>query len=291
MSSARKGLLFFLATMVVFALQDGVSKILAQQHSPIMIVMIRYWAFAAFVVAVSASRPGGLVAAVRTKRPFVQAARGLLLAFQIMLMTYSFAVLGLAVSHSVLAVYPLLIAAFGAFLLGERVSLAQWLAVAVGFVGVLILVDPSAAEFDPRAAIPLVGALMFATYSVLTRWVGSADAPSVSFFYTGVFGALGSSLLGPFFWSEMTGAEWGWMALLCVLGASGHYLLIRAYENSEAGALQPFAYLQLVIASFLGVGFLGEQFEARLLLGASIVVAAGLFALLWGRYAALRKTA
>lgn len=283
MGADRRGLVFFLGTMLIFATQDGVSKLLAEEHSPIMVVMIRFWAFAAFVIALSAARPGGVRGAARTRRPAAQAARGVLLSFQIMLITYSFAELGLAETHAVNAVYPLLIAAFGALLLGERIALAQWTAIGLGFAGVLVLMAPGGDVFDPLALLPLVCAVMFAVYSTLTRWVSRYDAPAVSFFYTGVVGAIGSSLVGPFFWSAMSATEWMWMALLCVLGVSGHFMLIKAYEHSEAGGLQPFAYLQLVAAALIGVVFFREALDDRLILGAAIVISAGLFALLWRR--------
>lgn len=287
MAPSPRGVGFMLGAITVFSLQDGVSKLLAENHAPVFVVMIRYWAFAAFVIALSAGRPGGVRRAGETRRPGVQILRGLLLAAQIVVMTGSFAWLGLAESHAVMAVYPLLIAALGALVLGERVEGAQWAAIGVGFLGVLILLQPGVGVFDPLALLPLLGAAMFAVYSVLTRWVGRTDAPSVSFFYTGVAGAAGITLVGPFFMSAMTAEEWAWMALLCVLGASGHYLLIRAYEAAEAAALQPFAYLQLVLTSIIGALFFNEIVDAPLVLGAAIVVGSGLFAL-WRQRRALR---
>lgn len=278
MTPTLRGILFMIATMTVFSLQDGVSKLLALEHPPIFIVMLRYWAFAGFAVLVSQARPGGVRGSARTARPLIQVVRGLLLVVQICLMTYSFATLGLAETHAVMAIYPLLIAGMGALLLKERVDGAQWAAIAVGFVGVIILLDPGARVFDPRALIPLLCAGMFAAYGILTRWVGGTDPPSVSFFYTGVTGAAGITLVGPFFWSDMTDGQWAWMALLCVLGMSGHFLLIKAYETAEASVLQPFAYLQLVMTSVIGVLAFAEVLDAPLLIGSAIVVGAGLFA-------------
>lgn len=278
-----RGLLFFLATMAVFAAQDGISKLLAEDYPPVFIVMIRYWAFAAFVLAVSQTRPGGIRRVSRSARPFVQILRGILLVTQICLMTFSFVVLGLAESHAIFAVYPLLIAAMGAFFLGEQVSGAQWAAIATGFIGVIVLLKPGAGVFDPLALIPVVCAFGFAAYAVLTRWVGGYDRPYVSFFWTGVAGAVGITLVGPFYWTGMTGAHWVWMAVLCFTGAFGHFLLIKAYEYAEASGLQPFAYIQLVLASAIGVVFFAETLTVTLLIGSGVIVAAGLFTLLWQR--------
>ncbi|MEM8878917.1 MAG: DMT family transporter [Pseudomonadota bacterium] len=279
MNEGYRGIALMLAAMTVFASQDGISRLLAEDVPPLFIVMIRYWAFAAFVVALSAARPGGVRAQAQTARPVAQVMRGLMLVAQIVLITYSFVALGLAETHALMAVYPLLIAAMGALFLGERVDAMQWAAIGAGFVGVLILLQPTGDVFDIRALIPVFCAFVFAGYGVMTRWVGQVDRPSVSFFYTGVAGAVGITLIGPFFWSEMTGPQWAWMALLCVTGAGGHFLLIKAYEVSEAARLQPFAYWQLVLASIIGVLAFGEVLDLPLLAGTAIVVAAGLFTL------------
>ncbi|MEO0673136.1 MAG: DMT family transporter [Pseudomonadota bacterium] len=277
--NASRGIAFMIGTMLVFSTQDGVSRLLAEHYPPIFIVMIRYWAFALFVIAFAAAQPGGLATTVRTKHPLAQVFRGLLLAAQISLLTYSFAKLGLGETHAIMAINPLLIAAAGALLLGERVILAQWLAVAVGFVGVVILVTPTSGVFDWLALIPFACAIMFAVYGILTRWVGKDDLPATSFFYTGMGGAVGMSLIGPFYWTEMTGPHWAWMGLLCLLGMSGHYLLIKAYEATEAATLQPFAYLQLALTSVIGVLIFSETIDAPFLIGSGLIVAAGLFAL------------
>lgn len=279
------GPLFMVAAVTVFAVQDGISKLLVLEHPPVFIAMLRYWAFAAFVIALSATRPGGVRAAARSARPWVQILRGCLLAAQIVLVTFSFAAVGLAETHAVMAFTPLLVAAMGATFLGERVTARGWAAIAAGAAGVLFLLAPKLAASEGGAAdgpgllalTPLACAVIFASYNALTRWVGDRDPPSVSFFYTGVAGCAVLSLIGPFYWSELQGAEWGWMALLCVTGAGGHYLLIKAYERSEAARLQPIAYLQAVLASAIGVLAFAEPLTAWLLVGGGVVIAAGLY--------------
>ena len=85
--------------------------------------------------------------------------------------------------------------------------------------------------------------------------------------------------VGLFHWQPMVPADWGWMAMLCVMGASGHWLLIRCYEVAEASAVQPFTYLHLVFGAILGVTVFGEVLRANVLAGTIIVVGAGLFTL------------
>lgn len=281
----RIGIAFMIITMIVFSVQDGITRLLAAHYPPIMIVMVRYWAFALFVTALSSRQPGGLKTVARTSHPLLQMTRGVMLAFQICMVTFSFDRLGLGETHAIMAICPLLIAAGGAIFLGERITISQWLAIGAGFCGVVVLVAPGDGVFDPVALIPLLCAVMFAAYGVLTRYVGRHDPPGTSFFYTGMGGAIGMTLVGPMFWTPMASEHWLWMAALCVTGATGHFLLIKAYEVAEAGSLQPFAYLQLALTSLIGVVIFGEVVDARFLIGAGVIVAAGLLA-----YASVRRS-
>ncbi|WP_137701167.1 DMT family transporter [Marimonas lutisalis] len=277
--NTRLGILLMVATSLVFAMQDGISRHLAGEYNTLMVVTIRYWFFAAFVMTVAARKAGGLSRAAATKQPTIQIFRGLLLAAEICLAIWGFTLLGLVESHAVFACYPLLVAALSGPVLGESVGWRRWTAIGVGFLGVIVILRPGFAVFSPYALIPFVSALMFALYGLLTRYVARRDTAATSFFWTGVTGAIALTPVGLYTWQPMTGADWGWMAMLCMTGAFGHFLLIRAYEVAEASAVQPFAYLQLVFASGVGVLIFNEVIELPVAVGAGIIVAAGLFTL------------
>jgi len=278
-NDVRLGILLMVATTLVFAMQDGISRHLAANYNVIMVVMVRYWFFAAFVVAISARRAGGLRAAAATRQPALQILRGLVLVAEICVMVLGFVYLGLVESHAIFASYPLLVAALSGPVLGERVGWRRWTAIAVGFVGVLVILQPGVTVFAPQALIPLTAAALFALYGLLTRYAARRDSAATSFFWTGVTGAVAISIAGPWVWEPMTPGDWAWMGLLCVSGATGHFLLIKTYEVAEASAVQPFAYLQLVFASMIGVAIFGETVAPHVALGAAIVVAAGIFTL------------
>ena len=274
----RRGIALMVMAMLVFAAQDGVSKHLATHYSPIFVTMVRYWFFALFVVALSARKAGGLRAAATTGLPVLQVFRGLLLALEIVVMISAFAMIGLVESHAIFAGYTLIVTALSGPVLGERVGWRRWAAIAVGMVGVLIILRPGAAMFQPGALVALLATAMFAGYHLATRYANRVDGSTTSFFYTGVAGAAAMTALGPFFWTPMQGAaDWGWMGALCVTGMLGHYLLIRALDAAEASAVQPFAYLQLVFASAIGVSVYDEALPLEVVLGAALVVGAGLF--------------
>ena len=278
-NNVRLGILLMVLVSLIFAVQDGLSRHLASEYNVYMIVMIRYWFFAAFVIAIASRHSGGLKAAARTRQPLLQAFRGLLLAAEICVMVTSFTVLGLVESHAIFACYPLLVAALSGPVLGEYVGWRRWLAIGIGAVGVLVMLKPGAGVFEAAALVPLTSATMFALYGLLTRYAGRRDSTATSFFWTGTVGGLAMTVVGVWYWEPMVAADWGWMGLLCLTGVTGHWLLIRCYEVAEASAVQPFAYFQLVFGAAVGIAVFGEALKINVALGAAIVVGAGLFTL------------
>jgi drug/metabolite transporter (DMT)-like permease len=276
-NNARLGIVLMVAAVVIFAVQDGFSRYLASEYNVIMIVMIRYWFFAAFVIAIAKRQAGSIRAAARTSQPFLQGFRGLLLAAEICVSLVAFVLLGLVETHAIFTCYPLLVAALSGPVLGEYVGWRRWIAIAIGFVGVLIVLQPGYGVFDPFAIIPFVAALMFALYSLLTRYAARKDSTATSFFWTGVPGAIVMTAVGLWFWEPMTGYDWLFMIALCISGVSGHWLLIRCYEVAEASAVQPFAYLHLIFISAIGVFVFQEAITLNIVIGAGIIVLAGLF--------------
>lgn len=278
-NNVSAGIAFMVGATIVFALQDGISRHLAGNYNTYMVVMIRYWFFAAFVIAIAARSQGGLRAAARTEQPGLQVLRGVLLAAEVCIAVYGFTILGLIESQAVFICYPLLVSALSGPILGEKVGWRRWAAIAVGFVGVMIILQPGIGVFDPAAAIPLFSALLFALYGLLTRFAARKDSTATSFFWTGVVGAVFMTCIGIWFWEPMTPSDWRWMGLLCMTGAFGHWLLIKCYELAEASAVQPFAYFHLIWAAILGLLIFSETIRANVAVGATIIVAAGLFTL------------
>ena len=282
------GIWLMVAVTFIFAVQDGISRYLADEYNVFMIVMIRYWFFALFVVTLASRMAGGVRNAARSGVTKTQMFRAALLALEIYVAIISFVVLGLVEAHAVFATYPLLIAALSGPVLGEKVGWRRWVAIGIGFTGVLVILEPGIGVFRPEALIPLLAALMFALYGLITRYVARFDSAAVSFFWTGVIGAAVTTAVGVWYWEPMSAPHWIWMGALCLTSASSHFLLIRAYEVAEASAIQPFAYLQLVFAATIGLTVFGETLRPNVAVGAAIVVCAGLFTLWRARVAEAR---
>jgi len=271
-----RGVAFMVATTMIFAAQDGLSKALADNHSAVFVTMWRYWAFGAVCLFLLWRK--GFRAGLTSGQPRLQIARGVLLALEICVAIAAFALLGLAPSHAIFAFMPLLVVALSGPVLGEKVGWRRWTAVGVGLVGMMLIIRPGTRELTPELGVAIIAMVMFASYQLMTRRVARTDAAMTSFYYTGVFGALTMTFIGPWFWSAMTGTEIVMMAILCITGMSGHFLLIKAFEAAEASAIQPFTYLQTVAASAIGVVVFGEVVSPWTILGGAIVIGAGLFA-------------
>ena len=277
--NTRLGIVLMVGTTFVFAVQDGLSLHLSSTYNVYMVVMVRYWFFAAFVITISAKQVGGIRNVARTHQPYLQGFRGVLLATEICVMVTGFTYLGLVESLAIFSSYTLIVAAMSGPILGEIVGWRRWMAIFAGLCGVLIILKPGMGVFSVYAIIPLIAASMFALYSLLTRYVARQDSTATSFFWTGVTGCIVMTFVGMFHLEDMIPADWLLMLCLCFTGATGHWLLIRCYEVAEASAVQPFTYLQLVFGAAIGVMVFGEVIETNVAVGAVLVVAAGLFTL------------
>ncbi len=278
-NDTRTGIWLMVVTTFIFAMQDGISRHLAEAYNTYMVIMIRYWFFAAFVIGIARLQAGSIKKAAATTQPVVQGFRAAILALEVLVMVQGFVYLGLVESHAVFACYPLLIAALSGPVLGEYVGWRRWAAIGVGFIGVIIILQPSGGVFSPYAAIPLLAAFMFALYGLLNRYVARKDSAATTFFWTGVVGAVVTTAIGIWHWEPMSQTDWMWMGVLCLTASLAHWTLIKAYEAAEASAVQPCAFLQLVFASALGVTVFGDTIRTNVVLGAVIIVSAGLFTL------------
>lgn len=278
-NNPARGIALMVTAMLIFAIQDGLSRHLAERYGAITVTAIRYWFFGAFVLVYSVARGGGLRQVARSHHLGLQIFRGVLLAIEIIVTITAFVLLGLVETHALFSAYPLIVVAIAGPLLGETQNARQRWAILGGFIGVLIILRPGAQVFDPAALIALFAALLFAVYQIVTRYVARDDSAMTSFFWTGVAGAGAMTLIVPFFWTPLRGEDFGYMGALCLTSVLGHYLLIRALDTTGASVIQPFAYLQLVFVAVIGIAVFGEFPDIWTVLGALLIIATGLIAL------------
>jgi drug/metabolite transporter (DMT)-like permease len=281
-----KGIWLMVAAVACFAAQDGFARHLATEYNTLMIVMIRYWVFAGFVLFLASRNREGIRASIRTARPWTHALRGTLLVAEVALIVWGYTLIGLIESHAVFAVCPLLIAALSGPLLGEKVGWQRWAAIGAGLVGVLIVLRPTSGVFAWAALLPLAAALMFAVYSILTRATARNEPVFAGFFWSAIVGAAFATVLGLPNWQPVQGADLFLLACYCGLAMLSHWLLTKCYEYAQANVVQPYSYLQIVFVSIVGIVIYDERLAPAVAIGAAVIVAAGIYSLTTERRAA-----
>lgn len=271
------GIAIMVLALFLLSSMDAIAKHLTETLATPQILAIRFWIFFVFASAV-ASR-NGLRRAATSRRPGVQALRALILVVEMSAFLYAFSRMPLADVHAIAAVSPLIVMALAALFLGERIGPRRWTAVAMGFVGVMIIIRPGAGVFDPISLVPFFAAFGWALYQVLLRAVAAYDPPETTTLFTAAVGVVCFSAAAPFVWSAPDGAGWAWLAAIGVLGSIGHFLLPVAYRFAPASTLQPFAYTMPLWAGVLGWVVFGDIPDLWTIVGGAVIVASGLYAL------------
>jgi drug/metabolite transporter (DMT)-like permease len=269
------GALYTMLAMLGFASMDAISKWLVADYAIGQMMWIRYAVFCVFAWFVVRRR--GFITATRSQRPWLQGGRALLAVVESAIFVLAFNYLPLADTHAVAATSPLIVIALGALFLGERAGLARWLAVAVAFVGMLMIVRPGLKTFDWPVLLPLLGAILWAAYQVLVRLCSRTDSPDTTLVWSAFIAFGATTLVGPWQWRWPDATAWGLLITIALLGALSHYALIKALDHAEAGAVQPYSYTLLVWAAVLGALVFGDVPDHWTLAGAAIIVASGLY--------------
>jgi len=264
-----------LFAIVIFGIQDAVSKSLVQTHSPFQLAMIRFWAFAAFSLVLVA-RQGPLKEAFRSKYPWLQWLRALLLVVDIWAFAIALKTVPLAELQAVVLVYPLMATLVAVPILGEKVGVFRMVAVFIGFCGALVIVRPGGLPIDGGVLFAMLSAASYAVYIALTRKVSSTDTTATSMVYVGVGGLILTTAVGVFFWEPMDLAAMLQMGLVMVTSTAAHGLMMVALSRAPASTLQPFNYFALPWGIFLSYQFFGHLIDPVALIGGGVIVGAGL---------------
>ena len=277
------GIGLMVVTTFMFSTMDGVSRYLAENNNVFTLVTMRYW-FIAIVMAITCLFvKDSFQKILYTKQPFTQFSRGLILSLNNCLVVYTFTLLGLVETHAIIACYPLIVAGLSVPFLGEKFGWRRWTAIFVGFVGVIIILRPTTNVISEGAIYALVGAIMFAVYLILTRYVSRLDKAITSFFWAGIGGSVTMTIISFFIWEDILKEDLLWLLIMCLLSASSHFMMVKTLQVAEASVIQPFSYLQLVFGSIIGVTIFSESIDLMIVVGVTIVIGAGLFTA-WREY-------
>lgn len=270
-----RGITIMVATMLVFACQDGITKLLAQRFEPPQIIWVRFTAF--FLFGLWLVRGDGLRRAFHSIRPWLQLTRGVVLVTEMLGFVLAVRYLPLAETHAIMSSTPLMVTVLSIPLLREAVGLRRWAAVLIGFAGVLLILRPGMGVMQAGTGVALGVAFLYALFIVVTRMTSRVDGAGTTLVWTGAVGLVSMTVVAPFVWVWPDTQEWLLLGAVAVLGTTSHWLFIKALECAPASVLQPYSYTILVWATLVGwIGF-GDFPDGFTMAGAAVIVASGMY--------------
>ena len=266
------GIALMLGAMAVLPFLDVVAKTLGNQGMPILQIVWARMAFGALLTLPFTLRHGG-TAAIRPDRPAYHTLRAALLVAATFLFFSALKYLPIADALAIFFVQPLILTAISPFVLGEKVGPRRWAAVAVGFVGTLIIIRPGFTELNPGSFLALGAGAALAIYFAMTRRISGSAPAMVTTFHTSLMGTILTTLAVLPLWEPPTATQWGLLFLIGLIATVGHYLIVRAYDHAEASLLAPLAYTEMVMATFAGWWFFGDFPDGWTFVGVAILIA------------------
>lgn len=258
-----------------FTITDMLAKWLGQDYAAVEILFFRYF-FGLLPIAVLVWHSGGL-AALRTQRPGLHTLRAVLLFVALYLFFEALQRIPLADAIAAAFTAPLFITAMSGPVLGETVGVRRWVAVVTGFIGVLIILRPGSASFDPAILLVLGSAFSFSLMVLLTRRMTRTESNVVLVTYSTLGAGLASLPFLAFVWQAPAGEDMGLFLLLGIIGSIAAYLIVAAYRNAPVAIIAPFDYTALIWGVIFGWLIWNDQPELPVWIGATIVCSSGVY--------------
>lgn len=288
--TVMQGVAIMLFAMVILPGMDVIAKYMAvvEGMAPAQVTFYRF--FFQLVATLPLLLTMGGIRALRPKRLWLNLLRGVLLAAAALFFFISVKYMPLADVFAIYFVEPFILTCLSALILREKVDWRRWLAIAIGFAGAMIVIQPSFAAFGATSLLPVACATVFAFYLLLNRAVGTADSPLTMQTIAGIGGtlfmvgviAIGDGFGVVDFEPSLPRTSLGWV-LVIILGALsgyGHLLVVKAFQAAPVSLLAPFAYFEIVTATALGYLIFGDFPSLSKWLGIAIIVVSGLF-MIW----------
>ena len=270
----RRGILWMVLTMFIFASINAVAKTLAESYPVAQVMWARYAFHVALLVLLLRDR---LFRIVVSGALGLQFTRSVLMVSTTGLYFAALHLLPLADVGAVMYVAPLIVTLLSVPLLGESVGPRRWAGVCVGFLGALVVIRPGGGVMQVAAFLPLAAAVLHALYQITTRKVSAVDSPMTSLVYTALVGAIVTTVWVPVVWVAPDIRGWTLMMLIGLLGGSGHFALIKAFQAAPAATVTPFGYTTLIWLTAYGYVLFGDLPDRMTVVGALIIVMSGLY--------------
>lgn len=278
LSQQNRAILFMIGAIFCFSCMDAIAKGISLRSGPVMALWARYTGQMIFVLILVAPR---LKTVVRTNYPGFQFLRSVFLLCATASFFTGLSYLGLAEMTAIMDVNPVLITLGAALFLGESLGPRRIAGIGVALIGAMIIIRPGSGVFSWAAIFPLSAAVFYSAYSLATRYIGAREDPWTSLVYAALLGSFVTSALVIWNWQTPDMITILLMLALAMVGTCGQLFFIRAFSEGEAAMLAPFAYIGLIFATLWGALAYGEFPDLWTMVGAVVVVGAGLY--VWHR--------
>lgn len=275
--SPLRGVALMMIAVALYSIMDALVKGLAQIYHPFQVAFFR-GLFALVPIGVMIGLRGG-VGQLATRRIGGHAVRSAFGIVALLSFFYAFGHMKLADVVAIGFAAPLFITALSVPMLGERVGWRRWTAVVVGFLGVILVVDPGAGLLDLVALIALGAALAYALAVVTIRRLAATESNAAIVFYFSVATAAVCGAMMPFLWISPTLEHMALLILIGLLGGSAQYVMVEAFRWAPVSVLAPFDYTAIFWSLGFGYFIFGETSSAEMLVGVAIIAASGLYIL------------
>ena len=255
---------------------DVIAKLLGQAGMPVAQIVWARMLFGALMALPFALRHQG-ARGLWPDRPAFHMLRAAMLMLATFCFFSSLKFLPIADALAIFFVQPLVLTALSPVILGERVGPRRWAAVAVGFVGTLIIIRPGLGTMNPGSLLALAAGTCLALYFLMTRRISGSAPAMVTTFYTNLMGTLIASVIAVFVWKSPLPSEWALFVALGLIAGFGHYLITRAYDFAEASLLAPLAYTEMVTSVLLGWWFFGDFPDRWTFIGVAILISCAIY--------------
>lgn len=277
------GIVLIVVAMSLLSVNDAVTRHLADRYPTMAIIFLR--SFPALVAVLVIVHIEGAWRRLATRRPLAQLLRGGLMILSYWLFLQALiGGLPFALAVGLIFTSPFFVAALSPLVLGEKVTMARWVAALIGFAGVMVAVRPGFGGFNWLALYSLAAGFVYACTSLLARRLGTTEPAAVTGFYTWLMFLLGSlpfALLRSDEWSMPDLGDWGWLVMIGLISGTAHYFIVSAYRRAPAAIVAPFEYIAIAWAAFFGLIFWQEVPDWPTLGGIALIFAGGL-AILYG---------
>jgi len=277
LSSTYLGIFFAVLAYFSFSILDTIQKTTVIYHSIFQILFLKY--IFTFILSYFESLRKKNNLFYKTKNFKLQIIRSILSIIESGFFVLSFRYLTLADAHSIGSLTPVMVVALSAVFLREKVNPKTWLAIFIGFFGVLIIMRPGLSVFDYKSLIPLAAAFFLSLYQIITRKVSTHDASETSLFYTSIIGIFIMSLLIPFFWIPMHSISYLLFLGVGTFFSLGIYFQIIALSYTKASLVQPFHYTLILWAIIFGYIFYSDIPDIFTIVGAITITISGIYVL------------